>query len=246
MSKELLNSEQKELGVSILNIIAIKYPYLNVLLQFHQYRNQVKQNRLNKFLELLQDYLETSGLNKKIDFEHIDAEEFTDLFEAVLLRVSRTKAIEKLDRFKLIVAKGFTASDSINYVETFLDLISDLKEKQMEILQSHYEIHKELKGEDLLSFNNSIRIQLSAENEKRTKGEVNNHETLRNKLREFTKLRQGKAYKITDGEYRFFIQDLAAKSLLADFGIGGIGTAPYDLMEITEYGKYFLEFIEAN
>lgn len=244
MLNKLLNSEQKELTNSIIRLIAIAEPTINVGLEFFEYRNRVKQNRINKFIELLQGYLETSGLNKKIDFDLLNEEEFTDLFEAVFIRVSRTRAIEKLDRFKLILAKKLTSQSSIDYVDSFLDLVTDLKEKQIEILQAHYEIFKKLEGEDLLGMNNSIELQLKAENEKRTKGEENNYKNIKDKLKEFRKFRKAATYNITDGEYRFFIQDLTAKSLLTDFGIGGIGTAPYDLMEITEYGKQFLEFME--
>ncbi len=246
MYNKPLNQEQKEVGFSIIKLIASKVPGLDLGIGFFEYRNAVKQNRINKFIELLQEYLETSGLNKTIDFDLINEEEFTDLFEAVLVRVSRTRSVEKLDRFKLIIAKKLVETLPIDYVDTFLDLVSELKEKQIEILQAHYQIYKTLKGENLLAFNNSIRIQLNAENEKRTNTEPHNYGILKNRLKEFMKFRTGVTYNITDGEYRFLIQDLAAKSLLVDFGIGGIGTSPYDLMEITEYGKYFLEFIESN
>lgn len=241
-----LNQEQKELGFSLAKLLAIPYPALGIGTEFYEYRNRIRQYRINRFVELLQEYLETSGLNKKIDFELINEEEFTDLFEAVIVRVAKTKAIEKLDRFKLILTKHLTTTNEINYVDTFLDLVYQLHEKQINILQSHYELFKELEGKDLLTTNNSIELQLRQENEKRTKGEENNYIIIKDELNEFRRLRKATGYNITEGEYRFFIQDLTAKSLLIDFGIGGIGTSPYDLMEITDYGKHFIEFIQSE
>ncbi len=246
------NQEQKELGFSIIKFLSttslLPQPQslLSSGIEFYEYRGRVKQNRINKFIESLQNYLETSGLNKKIDFELINEEEFTDLLEAVFLRVSRTKSIEKLDRFKLIIAKSLVASNSLNYLETFLDLIADLHEKEIEILQKHYEIYSELTRESLITENNSIKIQLREEAEKHFKGEANEKKELKQKLSEFEKFRNAKTYKITEGEYNFFIQDLASKSLLVDYGIGAIGVDSYDLMEVTEYGKYFLEFIQSE
>lgn len=90
----------------------------------------------------------------------------------------------------------------------------------MEILSNHHKIYGELKKENIVSDNNSINIQLHEENEK---GEKNNYKELQNKLGELIRFRKAATYKITEGEYRFFIQDLAAKSLLVDFGIGAIG-----------------------
>ncbi len=78
------------------------------------------------------------------------------------------------------------------------------------------------------------------------KEKKNNYKEIQNRLQDFLKYRTSEFYKISQDEYLFFVQDLSAKSLLIDYGLGGIGVNPFDLMEITEYGKQFLEFTKES
>lgn len=51
-------------------------------------------------------------------------------------------------------------------------------------------------------------------------------------------------YNISKSDYLYYVQDLISKSLLYDSGIGGIGTTPFEILSITDFGERFLEFIK--
>ncbi len=139
--------------------------------EFFDYRSRIKQNRINSFIESLQTYLQQTHYNEKIHFDLLNEEDFTDIFESVLRRVVVTKSLEKLNRFKLIITKSLIEPKEINFTESFLDLITGLHEKQIEILYCYYEIDRSLKRDGLLELNNTLRIELSSQNELREKGE---------------------------------------------------------------------------
>jgi hypothetical protein len=212
--------------------------------EFIDFRSRIKQNRLNNFIESFQSYLQQSHSKETLHFDLLSEEDFTDILESVLKRVAITKSIKQLDRFKIVLEKSLSNPQDINFTESFLDLITRLHETQIEILIRHDEISTSLQKKDLLGINNSLRIELANENTFRTEGNENKYEKIQKELDAFTKFRSSEFYKISKDEYTFFIQDLSAKSLLIDFGVGGIGVGPFDLMEITEYGRQFLQFIK--
>lgn len=239
-----MNSEQKELLNSITKATASFIPGLSIPLEFIEYRAKIKQNRIHRFIESFQDYLAESNLTKKFEFDLLNNENFTDLFESVIRRVSLTRSITKLQSFKLILANSIGNKSEISFSETFLDLVFLLHEKEMEILKSFHNLYERLNGKSLVEKNNSIHHQLSQENDKRTNGIENNYIEIKTQLKEFQNFRNPSNFNITKGQYNFFVQNLASKCLLVDIGIGAIDTKPYDLMEITDFGKQFIEFID--
>jgi hypothetical protein len=60
-------------------------------------------------------------------------------------------------------------------------------------------------------------------------------------------IRKADYYGLENGDYLFLVQDLYAKGLLIDLGLGTFDTKPFDTMAITVFGLGFLKFIiEAN
>jgi len=58
------------------------------------------------------------------------------------------------------------------------------------------------------------------------------------------KIRTHEYIGINEVLYKFYIQDLISKSLLYDDGIGMLGVSSLKMIEITEFGISFLNYIE--
>ncbi len=70
--------------------------------------------------------------------ENLKTEEFSDLFEAVLRRVTQTKSKEKHKRFRDVLIHHIKNPDpDIDNSETYLDAITSLNEMSINILKEH-------------------------------------------------------------------------------------------------------------
>ncbi|WP_067051475.1 hypothetical protein [Methanofollis ethanolicus] len=67
-------------------------------------RGRMYQNRLNKFIELLKEYM-SSVREEEIDFTYLKSDEFGDIFEAIIRKVLLTGSEEKINRFKMILVQ---------------------------------------------------------------------------------------------------------------------------------------------
>lgn len=241
-----MNKEQNELINSLVKTASALFPGISVAQEFFEFRNRIKQNRINDFIELLQQYLTETNLNQKFEYDLLHSEDFTDLFESVIKRVALTKSLDKLHRFKLILTNQLISNKDIAFSETYLDLVNQLREKQILILSSFRDLKAKLESQNLVTLNNTIQQQVSEENRKRSAGENNNYDLVKKELREFREFMNPLNFGITKTEYDFYVQDLVSKSLLIDIGIGAIDTKPYELMEITSFGNLFINFIEGT
>ncbi|MDX2361991.1 MAG: hypothetical protein QNK23_14370 [Crocinitomicaceae bacterium] len=101
------------------------------------YSGRLKQQRLNTFTEKLKDYFESIG-EDEIDIENILTEDFHDMFEAILKKVSLTQSEAKLERFKNIIVGQLKTPSEFESVERYVEITGRLTEKQMAILYSYY------------------------------------------------------------------------------------------------------------
>jgi hypothetical protein len=214
----------KHAAVSAKNVLFSSIPICGTILDevLFEYRSRVKQERLNRFVEELEKYFRSihSG---DIDREHLESEEFGDIFESILRRVVNTASEEKMHRFKKILLNEMTRTYTSDFKETFLDIVSRINEDQILILNHFREV------KDCESEGNSDQRVVDGEGAK---------VSLKYK---------GNFLEVDEAEYLFYVQDLVSKSLLCDKYVGVYGGAkPYTNLRITPFGEEFLKFIEGS
>jgi len=214
----------EQAAISAKNVIFSNIPFFGTILDevLFEYRSRVKQERLNRFVEELEKYFRLihSG---DIDREHLESEEFGDIFESILRRVVNTASEEKMHRFKKILLNEMTRTYTSDFKETFLDIVSRINEDQILILNRFREV------KDCESEGNSEQRVVDGEGAK---------VSLKYK---------GNFLEVDEAEYLFYVQDLVSKSLLCDKYVGVYGGAkPYTNLGITPFGEEFLKFIEGS
>src|SRR5258708_25200147 len=134
MKKDVLQETTVSLVKSVFGAVPFVGGVLNEIA--FDYRSRLKQNRLNKFIELLSDFFVQ---NPNIDPQNLKTEEFSDLFESVVRRALQTKSVEKHKRFRDVLAQQVLHPEKeTDSAEIYLDLISTLDEMAMFILSEHY------------------------------------------------------------------------------------------------------------
>ena len=127
-----MEDNHKESAISVAKIFLSTVPILGAYLneELFDLPGRIKQNRLNHFTELLTDYITNSNIT--IDFSKIDKEDFADILESILTRVSKTKSEEKLKRFRDVLFHCLENNIwDIENTERFLDLISTITEYEV-------------------------------------------------------------------------------------------------------------------
>jgi hypothetical protein len=217
-----------------------------------EHRSKIKQDRLNQFTELLQNYFSN---HQSINLENFQTIEFGDLFESVLKRVVQTKSVEKHKMLKEVLINQLNnPSQNIDEIEIYLDLVSTLSEFEIRILFEYRQFEKKFNPEnnEIISLESKIE-QLKEQlfnplvNKNRAKSEIIELETVLGKKRKeynsLQNIRQSDHFKISNDQYLFFKQRLFSKGLLVDNGFGSINERPFQTMSITQFGVQFIEYI---
>ena len=257
--------KKEELAISFTKSLLGAVPYIGSGLNevIFEYRSRVKQERINRFVNELSNFFESIN-PQDIDLENIKKDEFGDIFESILKRVSLNKSNEKLKRFKKILINEILNPSKNDFAENYLDLIEKINEIQIKILFCHrklitgdYQYYIE-KQDTLIRKNKKLKVELSENKGFKNKGYASNVtklerlinntikdlEKVENIINNFNKYKTSEFYNISHGDYIYYVQDLVAKSLLIDLGVGGIGTKPYEQLSLTEFGNRFLAYIE--
>lgn len=217
----------KQYGESIVKSVMGAVPIVGGLLNevFFDLWSRIKQERINIFFEELTIYVNSSP-QTKFDFKYIKSENFTDLFLSVLKRVLTTSSIEKISRFKIVLFKGLTNSLNLDNSETFLDLVLKITETEIIIL-NHY---RKIKCNEIIP-NDKIL----------DRGEIDG-----NHINCVSEFRKSSFFKLSEQAYKQYVQNLYSKGLLIDDGINRFGIKPFEILEISELGLAFLNFIEES
>jgi len=249
VSDELLDSGVK----SIFGMV----PGVGTLLNefFFDYRLSLKQNRLNRFVEILGENLTADS---EINLDNLKTEDFSDLFEAVLQKAIKTKSELKLQRFKNILIQELkNPSKNVELIDHYLDLISNLTEEEITVLYNHR--HFTMEFEEKINRLNALKDKqnsLSQQLKKRTIviGESEEDQALKvisKKLEEqkkhidsFSKFRNADYYNLSENNFMFYKQRLFSKGLLIDNRMNRFGSTAFNNMGITEFGNEFIEFIK--
>jgi hypothetical protein len=248
---------QKEIAVSTIKSIFGIIPYGGNALDelFFEYNGRIKQNRLNRFIEILaENFTAESG----IILENIKTEDFNDLFESVLRRVVQTKSELKLIRFKDILLRELSSpSENVELIDHYLDLISNLTEEEILILYNHRfftsDFEREIDEMNRLKDNlNSLEDQLKkqtiviGESEfKKPRDDVKRNLEIKTAyITSFAKYKTADFYNLSENKFMFYKQRLFSKGLLIDNPMNRIGNKPFAHMGITEFGVEFIDFIK--
>lgn len=251
----------KSLFKNAMNIIPIAGPILSDVL--FEFRNKIKQERLFKFVDLIKEHF--SKENPDINIDNATSEEFSDLFESVLNKVSKTRNEKKMESFKNLLLRGMKSKDEINDCELFSELLLGLTEVEVELLDKHemilyhgvspFKKKRELKNE-LENYKKNEGFLKLQENwmpknnylvKPRNEIDIENDlEQVKKLIEEYKKTFNYKSFDISKGQYQYAIQSLSNKGLLVDEGVGSIGTSPFESMGITDFGIKFLQFIKFN
>jgi hypothetical protein len=234
----------------ILNLFPVAGPILNDI--FFEYRNNVKQERLNHFVSLLED-----AFNKyDIKVEKLKSEEMLDLLEQSIKKVSNTRSANKRVAFKNILLKGINGLNNINDCEIFNELLDDLKEKQLHILVEHQKYLSD--GQPLLFKLNDLNNQFRNNQPGQTYiyTEIETHvfreklkhdiQIVKELLEEYKEVCNHSLFQLEQNQYQYFLRDLLAKGLLIDQGIGTYDPTPLQYMSITAFGVRFLDFVTSE
>jgi hypothetical protein len=225
------------------------------------YRSQVRQDRINHFVGLLEDELVKMNINPTT----LKTEENVDLFESIFQKVIETRSEQKRVGFKNILIHGIKDNQQVEYCELFSNLLLELHSKEIEIL---FEYQKyTINGEGPLTVRNRWKNELeqlerqvrmglpepqqastskafSVVMPRKTRKEIDRFikeaETM---LKEYEQKCTAETFKLSEDEYQFFLQNLSAKGLLVDDGVGAIGVSTFEIMSLTKFGKRFLSFI---
>lgn len=232
--------------VTGLKILIQSIPYIGTPLNeiLFEHRGKIKQDRLNKFLQNLKDYFDTVS-EAPINEAYVNSEEFGDIFESIIEKVATTQNEEKLKRFKQILLKQIEIPEKREYIESFLDIISKITDKQFEILikQNDY-------ANEYVSLRDRIDgINISDDNPDGFAYHLNSHERqelISKRENLFQEFQLSKNYDLEKSEYTFLIQDLISKSLLYDAGVGRFDVKPFEIVLITDYGSSFVKYISEN
>lgn len=228
-------------------------------------RSRIKQERVNRFCEVLQNAM-SNILEEEIDFDYMKSDEFGDIFESVINKVLQTSSEEKIKRFRDILVGTLTGTRDIEFAETYLDIVSKISETQVEILETYARKGNELnnnssqtnevndKLNEVKTKLNSIRSSkktLGIDNSSWSEDELQRQseqlqeklKLLENKKEEISLFRRSSYFKLEEGEYEFYLQDLVSKGLLKNHFLNTMGSISSPTRSVSEFGSRFLVFI---
>lgn len=224
-------------------------------------RGRMKQERINKFVQAFHAYL--AGLQEgDLHVDQIEKEDFGDFFEALLVRVARNHSEQKREAFLRLLSNQLRRPSDIDYALLFVDIISELHEKQIPILDRFYLSQPEctmhlriqtklfrLRQEysEMTTFKNRMENDIYAEGMldigtgtgkinqkiKETHDQIISSET---EVQRYDASHLPVTYGLTTEEFFTLTQDLCNKGLLTDFS-SRYSYNPLSVLEISELGK---------
>lgn len=253
---------KKEISTSIKKSIFGAIPYIGTALNesFFDYRSRLKQQRINEFIENLIEYLTEKEIASEA-INRIKSEDFSDFFEDVIRKVSELRSVEKKKRLSVVLVNQIIEPSEFDFTKTYLDIISKINEVQILILSNHISFEPQIQEleyriieikSEINSLDKELKRSSSQKLNQRSPSEIDRdiakkHLLLKDTERSLEKtnlVRKHEFYSIEEGEFKFYLQDLVSKSLMHDIGLGSFDYEPFTIMQVTEFGKRFMRFIE--
>lgn len=256
------SEERKEIALLGIRHLLTLFPVVGSLLNdvFFQYRSNIKQARVNKFVESLEQQIASLD----IDPRTLQTEASVDLFETIFRKVADNRSEEKREGLKNILVHGLQHQGEVEYCELFADLLLSIHSKELEVLAAHepyllngkgpltrkQEIEEELdqrsramtKRADPVThlFMNTIDLRTARSVDIMLADLAETKEL----LEQYRQMCVPERFGMSEDELKFFLQNLLSKGLLRDDGVGSIGVDPNEIMSITHFGLKFLQFIK--
>jgi hypothetical protein len=229
-------------------------------------RGRLKQERVNSFIEEFSAYL-NKFKEDDLNIDQIKSEEFGDLFEELLVAISKTRSIEKRKAFRNLLVNQLLSPNPIDYSLLILEITSSLQEAQIPIIikicedyESGYveykgkliglkkeltQQEKELNGSRFGYFSEEDSYVVDSKRDITTeissiKSKIKNFEE---SVLEYNEPYLAKTYGCEKYEFQFLIQDLVNKGLLVDYGMK-YNANPFDLVEITGLGMDLVDSLK--
>ena len=257
-------TEKIELATSAVKSLIGAIPYGGALINeiAFDYRSRIKQERLNGFTNLLAEFFID---HPDTNIENLKTEEFSDLFESVLHKVSQTRSKEKHKRFRDILTLHIQNQElGTENSEIYLELVSSLNEISIHILKEHQEFKKA--HDILITLTHGVEVEIKSKQSHLN--EIFAHETIekifnndlkkevevlqqkldnyKEQIQKIQLFRKAAFYGLADDEFLYYKQILLSKGLLIDSGVGSMGHIPFLYMSITQFGNKFIEFLLAD
>ena len=128
--------EAKEYGLSVIKGATGAIPLYGPLLieVSFEARSRLKQKRVNSFVREFSKYLEKNS-SIHISRDDIKTDEFGDVFEEIIISVSKTSSDQKRDVFKKILASQMSSSCvSADTAQRYISITNQISELQFLIL----------------------------------------------------------------------------------------------------------------
>lgn len=136
--KDLNKSKNEDVvlhSIEEINKLALSFiPAGAIFDSFWGYRTRLKQKRILDFSESVKKVLEQFA-NRELHGNDFESEDFVDIMESVYSKVIATKSIQKLERFRNILARQVLFKPVENQTTLiFINLIENLSDIQLMIL----------------------------------------------------------------------------------------------------------------
>jgi len=257
---DIIKSETKEELYKMAAKSLLNLPVLSFLNDtIFELRSKLEQRRINDFVISFAKHLEIEfALNS--DKRRLSTEEFSDLWNNVLLKVSRTRSAKKTELFRTLLTHHVVSGLEIDATEMYIQIIDKISEKQLLILDGLSKVHPGrfiTLHEEIADLSDEIRtIQAERTREKKyikdeSKFEGMNRviaeklsavEEIQARTSEFTEY-QPVTYNCEPAEFYFLIHDLFNNGLIRD-NSARLKAAPFTVIEVNEMGKEILKFLK--
>lgn len=234
---------------------------------FANLRGKLKANRVNSFVIELMKY--TDSFRDQFNLEYIDSDEFGDIFEEIVLNVSKTNSKRKLEFFRNIVASQAIEPKETDVSLRFIRLVKELEEIQIQLLVHWKENESKYRAVAVGPRKSTLRMQEFSKNSKSTKyshyyskpdpslidkepeneEEAEAIEIMKLKIEEEKKVFETMKpreifWQICDeSELHYLINDLISKGFLRSTEINSKGDSLFSRNELTKFGEDFLEYL---
>lgn len=257
----------KEYGIASLKGLIGAVPFAGTFLNeiAFEARSRLKQDRVNQFIIHFQEFM-NDKTEDDLELDEIDKEEFSDIFEEILISVSKTSAQHKIEIFKQILLRQLTAKRTENdLAEKYVNITNGLSNTQFEILHQFSKLsdnllrnrvqilemekallmtREHLQGEIILSrrgYENSVELF-----EKRIKYINKLLSRKKNAISKTVNPNYHKLYSISHEEFLSEMYSLISKGLMYDLAISSDMIRPNEFFIITKLGRQFIEFVSAE
>jgi len=206
-------------------------------------RSRIKQDRINSFVTELGKSVQKID-ESKIDQEYLKSDEFSDIVESTFKKVSEFGTTTRIKRFKNILLNQTVRKCESSIIETYLNIITTLSEKQLLLLE-HYQLNEK----------NLKRIYRRLEEEESRGSRFIKHmdkevtlenadvEELRKIYKDFIQEMYVNSGIRKGDDIDYINQDLVSKSLLKDESFTIKNKKPNEILLPTKYSKQFVNFI---